>query len=193
MVDKIRQHILSGGTNRYLIPVAVVLAMLVVGRSGYNYWQQQLSQLDQSIAVHQMQLDKYRRIMENSARYEAANRALKTLQMQVRTQRFIAGETTTLAQAKFQNLIKQLALQHKIDIRSTKVLPVQEKDGLVLLRLRVDGKAEIANIERFLLALHGNSHYLFTPRLEIRVISRREQQFYYLTVEIMAIKDIKEG
>ncbi|GEM_PF-6878302 len=191
MVDKTtRQLGGSTGLNRYLIPVAIVLALLVGVRSGYNYWHQQLDDINQSIAVHQMQLDKYRRIIKNSARYEAANRALKTLQIKTRTQRFIDGGTTTLAQAKFQNLVKQLALQHKIDIRSTKVLPVQKKDGLVLLRLRVDGKAEIANIEHFLLALYSNNHYLFTPQLEIRVISSREKRFYYLTVEIAAIKEV---
>lgn len=176
--------------NQLLIPIAVFLLFIVVGRWGYGQWDEKTEALNERIELRELQLNKYTRIAENGENYAAVNRALLGLQDEVQKQRLFYAGTEALAQARFQNLVKDLAKNNAIDIRSTKIIPAHRQDGLGLLRLRIDAKAEIGAIRDFLLDLRVEDHYVFVSDLEIRTINSREDRYYYLTAELVAIQDI---
>lgn len=176
--------------RRFLIPIAVILAVMVVGRWAHERWTDHLQTLQQGIDMREMQLAQYTRIVENSARYESLNQALHGLREETRQRHLFSASTEALAQARFQTLVKELSRKNNIDIRTTKTVPSNRQDDFSLLRLRIDAKAEIGNIRDFLLDLRNDDHYIFVSDLEIRVINSREDRYFYLTAELEAIQDI---
>lgn len=186
----IREKLSSLQFSQLLIPVAIVLMLIVGGKWGVQKWNSQQETIQELIELRELQLAKYTRIANNSANYESSNRELQKLQLNLQQRRLFNSETESIAQAKFQNVIKELAAKNKIDIRSTKVLSSRTEDSLVLIHLRIDAKAEIGDIRDFLLDLRGNNHYIFVPDFEIRTINNRDQRYYYLTAGLVAIQAI---
>ena len=179
----------SLNTNQLLIPIALLLGLIVLGRTAYNYWDDKVGFLDQEIELRTMQLDQYNRIVGNSKNYETANRSLQELQADIQKQRLFSAGTEALAQARFQNLVKDLAQKNQIDIRSTKIIPARRQENFSLLHLRIDAKAEIGAISNFLLDLRTEDHYIFVSDLEIKIINSREERYYYMTAELATIQD----
>jgi len=186
----IRVKIANLRPNQLLIPVAIFLFIIVVGKLVFNAWSEKVSYYDDRIELRELQLNKYARISKNSEQYASINRALLKLQGNVQKQYLFHAGTEALAQAKFQSLIKKIAKANSIDIRSTKNIVVHQKDDLNLLRLRIDAKAEIGSIRDFLLDLRDEKHYIMVSDLRIRTINSREDRYYYLTTELVAIQDI---
>lgn len=176
--------------NQLLIPVAVFLLVIVVGRWIYGQWDEKIGYYNERIELRELQLNKYTRISRNSESYAAVNRALLNLQDEVQTQRLFYANTEALSQARFQNMVKDLAKKNSIDIRSTKIISAHRQDDFSLLRLRIDAKAEIGAIRDFLLDLRAEDNYIFVSNLEIRTINSREARYYYLTAELVAIQDL---
>lgn len=176
--------------NQLLIPVAIFLFVIVIGQWIYGWWDEKISGYNDRIELRELQLNKYARISKNSDNYSAVNRALLGLQDDVQKQRLFHASTEALAQAKFQNLIKDLAKKNSIDIRSTKTISAHRQDDFALLRLRIDAKGEIGAIRDFLLDVRAENHYIFVSDLEIRTINSRERRYYYLTSELVAMQDI---
>ena len=177
-------------SNQLLIPVAIFLFVIVIGQWIYGWWDEKISDYNDRIELRELQLNKYARISKNSDNYSAVNRALHDLQDDVQKQRLFHAGTEALAQAKFQNLVKNLAKKNRIDIRSTKIISAHRQDDFALLRLRIDAKGEIGAIRDFLLDVRAENHYIFVSDLEIRTINSRERRYYYLTSELVAMQDI---
>lgn len=175
--------------NQVLIPIAILLSLIVIGKWCYVQWDAAIIGLDEKIELRQLQLDKYARIANSSASYTAVNRALLNLQDDVQKRRLFHASTKALSQAKFQNLVKGLAKKDNIDIRSTKVVADERQGDVSLLRLRIDAKAEIGAIRDFLLDLKADEHYIFVSNLEIRIINTREVRYYYMSAGLVAIQD----
>lgn len=175
---------------KVLIPLAMILFVLVIVRWGHETWTEKTLFLNSVIELRELQLNKYTRIAENSGNYEAVNLALQRLQTEIQQKNLFYAASESLAQARFQSLVKNLAGKNLIDIRSTRVNPIRHQDDMVLLSLRIDAKAEIGAIRDFLLDLRSDPHYIFVSDLEIRIINSREDQFYYLTAGLVAIQDV---
>ena len=176
--------------NQLLIPVAVFLLLIVVGRWAYGQWDGKIDFFNEQIELRELQLSKYTRVVGNSENYAAVNRVLLNLQDEVHKQHLFHAGTESLAQARFHNLVKELAKKNSIDIRSTKIISDHHQDDLSLLYLRIDAKAEAGAIRDFLLDLRNENHYIFVSDLEIRIINARETRYYYLTTELVAIQYI---
>ena len=175
--------------KQFLIPIAVLLLLIVVGRWGYGQWNEKIESINEKIELRELQLDKYTRVVANSENYAAVNRVLLNLQDDVQKRRLFHARTEALAQARFQNLVKDLAKKNNIDVRSTKIIAEHGQGDISLLRLRIDAKAEAGAIRDFLLDLRAEKHYIFVADLEIRIINSREVRYYYLSVELVAIQD----
>lgn len=167
--------------------MAAVLLLVVLGQQGMQAYTMKSQALEEEIALRQLQYDKYSRIIRKSKDYLALNKALEKFRQDLLQSSFVWDETPSLSEARFQNLIKELAAANQVNVRLTKVLPRKTVDGLTLLQLNVNCRAEIGAIRDFLLAVQKNSHYLFFHKLEIKTISRREKRYYYLNAELMAL------
>ncbi len=176
--------------NQLLIPVAIFLFILVAGRWAMDQWHSHLADQDQMLELRLMQRDKYQRIIENSTAYEKLNTSLANMQETVDQKRLFKAASEALSQARFQNLIKDLATKNHIDIRSTRAVSLKAQEQVQRVGLRIDAKGEIGAIRDFLVDLRNDPHYIFISSLEVRTINPREQRYYYLTAELVAIQDL---
>ncbi|MBN2808028.1 MAG: hypothetical protein JXR80_00885 [Deltaproteobacteria bacterium] len=170
-----------------LLAFAGVLLLLVVGRAGLGFYRAQNQALDDEIALKTLQYEKFSRLIARQQEFAALDQALRKFDQEVKVAHLIQGETPTLTEVQFQNLLQTLARESAVDVRTTKVLPEVKKDGIKMLRLRLSCRAEIGAVKDFLLKINNNPKFIFLQEVEIKNISRREKRFYYLDAVVTAL------
>ncbi|RLB71650.1 MAG: hypothetical protein DRH04_01330 [Deltaproteobacteria bacterium] len=178
--------------RRFLLSLAVVLLLLVVARFLLGIYVQRNQELDQKISLLELQYEKSMRIIRSGKKIRARHEALKRYRRKLIADRFIWDETPSLAEARLQRLLKDMAAKSKIDVKTVKILPHVTLDGLEWLQLRVNCRAEIGPIVDFIVQVQNSPLYLFFRQLEIKSISRRDQRFFYLNFELAAATRMRE-
>jgi hypothetical protein len=170
-----------------LLTVAGILVLLLLVKSGWSYYQARNQTLDDEITLKTLQYQKYSRLVARRQEFVELNQALSKFQQEVETRYLVRGETPTLTEVRFQNLVQKLAQERKVDIRTTKFLPVRKQEGVKILPLRLNCRAEIGAIRDFLIAIHNSEKLIFIQEVEVKTISRREKRFYYLNAVVTAL------
>ena len=170
-----------------LLTVAGILVLLLLVKSGWSYYQARNQTLDDEITLKTLQYQKYSRLVARRQEFVELNQALSKFQQEVETRYLVRGETPTLTEVRFQNLVQKLARESKVDIRTTKFLPFRKKEGVKILPLRLNCRAEIGAIRDFLIAIHNSEKLIFVQEVEVKTISRREKRFYYLNAVVCAL------
>jgi hypothetical protein len=170
-----------------LLTVAGILVLVLLVKSGWSYYQARNQTLDDEITLKTLQYQKYSRLVARRQEFVELNQALSKFQQEVETRYLVRGETPTLTEVRFQNLVQKLARESKVDIRTTKFLPVRKKVGVKILPLRLNCRAEIGAIRDFLIAVHNSEKLIFIQEVEVKTISRREKRFYYLNAVVTAL------
>lgn len=173
--------------REFLLALAGVLLCLVAGRAGVGAYQARLGALDEEIALKKLQYEKFSRLVARQQEFIALDQALSRFHQEVKDKRLIRGETPTLTEVQFQNLLQTLARESAIDVRTTKVLPAAAKDGITTMRLSLSCRAEIGAIRDFLIKINNSDKLIFLQEMEIKNISRREKRFYYLNAVVGAL------
>lgn len=169
-----------------LLAVVGILLVLVIGRAGLGFYQAQNQALDDEIALKKLQFEKFSRLVARQQEFTALDQALLKFDQEVKNRNLVQGETPTLTEVKFQNLLQELARESSVDVRTTKVLPEVKKAGVTMLRLRLSCRAEIGSIKDFLIKINNSEKFIFLQEVEIKTISRREKRFYYFNAVISA-------
>lgn len=170
-----------------LIGVAVVLGLLFALRTGWGWYDSYRTHLEETIELKALQYEKLTRIAAGAKDYAELNKALQQFSQNLKMQRFIPGESQSLAEAQFQNIIKQTAVQNGINIRTMRTLPMTDKDGLKFTNISINARAEIGSIKKFLMAVRNHQKYIFCTEAEIKRISRREDRFFYFNCKLAAL------
>lgn len=170
--------------QRILMLAAALLALLVLLRYGPDLWQFQGVSLTQTLELKKQQYQKLSRIVASSDSLHDLNTSLKQKKQDFLTQHFISGGTESLSKATLQNIVKKLANDCGLNIRTTRMLESLEHAEFDLLRMSLDARAEIGQINNFLLKLRSNPHFLFVQRLEIKQIHNREARFFYFNAQV---------
>ncbi|HDS16234.1 MAG TPA: hypothetical protein ENN66_06410 [Proteobacteria bacterium] len=173
--------------REFLLALAAVLFFLVIAKAGYGVYQARSRALDDELALKQLQYEKLARLVARQQEFVELDQALSGFYQQVKERHLVRGETATLTDVQFQNLLQTLARESAIDVRSTKVMPEIRKDGVRLLRLRLNCRAEIGAIKDFLIRINNDDKFIFLQAFEIKNISSREKRFYYFNAEITAL------
>lgn len=170
-----------------LLVLAGILLLLVIGRAGLGAYQEQNRALDDEIALKKLQYEKFSRLVARRQEFAALDQALQKFDQEVKARHLVQGETPTLTEVQFQNLLQTLARESSIDVRTTKVLPEIKKDGITMLRLRLSCRAEIGAVKDFLIKINNSEKFIFLQEVEIKTISRREKRYYYLNAVVTAL------
>ena len=169
-----------------LLALVGILLLLVIGRAGLGAYQAHNQALDDEIALKKLQYEKFSRLVARQQEFAALDRALQKFDQEVKARHLVQGETPTLTEVQFQNLLQKLARESSIDVRTTKVLPEVTKDGITMLRLRLSCRAEIGAVKDFLIKINNSEKFIFLQEVEVKTISRREKRFYYLNAVVTA-------
>ncbi len=169
-----------------LLVVVGILLVLVIGRAGLGFYQAQNQALDDEIALKTLQFEKFSRLVARRQEFVALDQALQKFDQEIKNRNLLQGETPTLTEVKFQNLLQKLAKESSVDVRTTKVLPEIKKTGVTMVRLRLSCRAEIGAIKDFLIKVNNSDKFIFLQEIEVKTISRREKRFYYFNAVISA-------
>jgi len=111
-------------------------------------------------------LQRYQQIAARDAellpQYEAQ------LQRQRQSGNHLRSETSALAGAELQRLVKAATSANQAQIMSTQLLPVSEQDGFLRVALKVRLRGEFPAILRSLYDLETNEVYMFVDELALR-------------------------
>lgn len=98
--------------------------------------------------------------------------------------RLLSGSTPPLAASELQKLVKELAGQAGVEVRSERILPVVEHGNLLEIPLEITVAGGIREIVSLLYHLEGTPKLLILKELKIRVISVGQPRDLLTTVTV---------
>lgn len=158
--------------ERLLVGAAILVAVLV---GGYLYlvepWLAEIRDLQENrIPARERVLAKARaRIAQRDAiqrQLAEASRAVDRL-----TARFLPGATPSLAASELQKLVKELAKESGVEVRSERILPAVERDALQEISVEITFSGGIREVVNFLHQLERTTRLLTLHDFKARVIS----------------------
>jgi predicted negative regulator of RcsB-dependent stress response len=174
------------GQRKVLLLVAGVLLALVVFRTGWTEYSQYNQEVDQQIDMKKMEYQKLVKLVSKGDQFKELNKELNQFKNNVVDKRFIQAATPALAEAKFQNLVNQLAEENAVRVLSVRVLPRQEAQYFNILKIGINCRAEIGAIKDFLKKIRDKTLFVFFDELEIKRINRREERFFNFNAQLLA-------
>lgn len=100
------------------------------------------------------------------ARLDEASRAVEEA-----AERLLPGATPPLAASELQKLVKELAGQAGVEVRSERILPPVERGGLLEIPLEITVSGGIREVVALLYRLEGTTKTLTLQELKVRVVS----------------------
>ena len=171
-----------------LLGVAVVLGLLFVFRAGWNWHQNSMERLEESIELKSMQYEKLMGLLAEADKLNGEHKALLALEREMVEKRFIKEATVSLSEAAFQNFVKELIQKHGLELRTMKSLPLSKrKDGVETLNLNINVKAEIGPIRDFLMSVRNSGKFVYFTELEIKSAYVKEPRFFNLSAKLAAL------
>ncbi|MEE8123115.1 MAG: type II secretion system protein GspM [Alphaproteobacteria bacterium] len=127
-----------------------------------------------SISHSRELLVRHLQIAAQRARLETELEELRRAQSS--TGRFLEGGGIELVAAEAQNKVKNLIDANGATLKSTQILPAQEKDNFRKLTIRVTMSADTEALQRIFHALETANPYLFLDNIDIRARRRRARR-----------------
>ncbi len=127
-----------------------------------------------SISHSRELLVRHLQIAAQRARLETELEELRRAQSS--TGRFLEGGGIELVAAEAQNKVKNLIDANGATLKSTQILPAQEKDNFRKLTIRVTMSADTEALQRIFHALETANPYLFLDNIDIRSRRRRARR-----------------
>jgi type II secretory pathway component PulM len=147
--------LLGGGFPLLLLYLAVVSPLLSLEES----WSQELRH-------RTLILTKYQNLLGSKNRVIKANKTLKAALVRVEAQ-FLSGSSPAVASADLQEILKNLAKDHGVQMTSAKVLQPREAGPYLEVPVQVQMTASISQLVTLLYHLEHEKKLLFIPELNI--------------------------
>jgi len=179
-------HAASSRRNILLI-VAVALVLIMVFRAGVSWYLDYSQKIDSLIESKTLQFEKLTRLLAEATSYASEGDALNKLEREKLEKHFIKGPTPSLSEAAFQNLVKDMAQQNQIELKTMRILPTIKKDNLVLLQMSVSSRSEIGAISDFLLTVRNSEKFMYFSEVEIEATQYQESRFFNFTAKLTAL------
>jgi type II secretory pathway component PulM len=175
--------LLGGGFLLILLYLAVISPLLSLGDS----W-------SESLARRRQILTKYQELLESKAKVVEANQAMKAALARTEAQ-FLSGSSPALASAELQEILKNLAKDHGVQMTSAKVLPPREAGPYLEVPVQIQLTATISQLVTLLYHLEHEKKLLFIPELDINAPRwvKGEQGVAPLQINLVISGVIKKG
>ncbi|MBK1717423.1 type II secretion system protein GspM [Thiocystis violacea] len=147
----------------FVLPLLLLAAVAIP-------WATRVSELNETIATHEDQLRRYRRLVQS----------LPTLQAELEQARtnnafeafYFKAPTQALAGAQLQGLVQEIVSGSAGRLISTQILPEEKKDDPPLVRVRTQIQGSTETLLEVLYRLEQARPFLFVERLSIRSSAR---------------------
>ena len=157
--------------ERALVGVAV-LGALVIG--GYIYivepLRQRNAQQNELIPVREARLER-RRLLIGQRTALTADLAEADKRVAAESQRLLQGPTPPLAASELQKLVKDLAAAVGVDVRSERVLPTADRNGLIEVPIEITVAGGIRESVSLLSRIDQTPKLLTVQDFKMRVVS----------------------
>jgi type II secretion system (T2SS) protein M len=100
---------------------------------------------------------------------------------------WLKGDSEALTAAGLQTTLAQLATANRVRFASTRALPPRERDGMQLIGVSVQFKAEVDQVRGFLFRIESHKPFLFVEGLQVRPVSPFSQS----AQELNSILDVR--
>ena len=171
MIEKLdkkqRRHLAIG------ILAGAIIAILMI--TAGPVWVANASRQD-ALDEAQERLQRYQQIAARDQELLPQYQAL--LQKQRSAGNHLRSETSAVAGAELQRLVKTITGQNKAQILSTQLLPVSEEEGLLRVALKVRVRGPLPAILQSLYEIETDDVYMFVDGLTVRdnMVGRARQQ-----------------
>ena len=172
---------------RVLLVMAFGLAVALTANFVWMTIVEYERELDQRLEVRTLEYRNLRRLIAGSADYAEQTASLQAFQERLVREHLVKAASPALSEAMFQNVVNELSSSSGVNVLSMRMLPRTERDGVPLLRLMINSRAEISAIKDFLLAVETNARLIFFDEMEIRQISPNERRFYSFNAQLAAV------
>jgi type IV pilus assembly protein PilO len=152
----------------------LVGGLIAVGVLGYIYGVEPLVQHHRDtlaqIASREQLLQRQERLLARRDRYREEREALQA-EVTRRRGRLLPGDKAPLAASELQKLVKSIALDTGVEVRSERVLPTTDRGGYVEVPVEVTLAGPIRSLVTFLSKLEAVPAQVGIQDLKIRVAS----------------------
>lgn len=100
---------------------------------------------------------------------------------------FLEGETDALRTANLQALITKVAQEHGVRLSSTRVIPVQEEQGLRFIGVQAELNADTPQLQAMLLSIEAQRPFLFVRSLQVVPSASRRSESDELRVRFAVV------
>lgn len=140
--------------------VALVYLLVVMPIMGLeDDWTRELAQKGRLLV-------KYQHLIDHKARVVKGNKEMKAALAQAESQ-FLAGNNPAVASADLQEILKNLAREHGVQLTSTKVLQSREAGPYLEVPLQAQLSCTTGQLLTILYQLEHHKKLLFVPELEV--------------------------
>ncbi len=194
MIAIIRQKMNPFLVNRdkrmqLLLFVALLLFMIVAARFVWSWMREYDQELDQRIEMKILEYGNLQRLIAGSQEFASQASSLHEFRERLAREHLVKEASPPLSEAMFQNIVNQLTTDNGVDVLSMRMLPRAEHEGVLLLRLVINTRAEISAIQDFLTAVESNPRILFFEEMEIKQISQNERRFLHFNAHLAAVTE----
>ena len=179
-----------GNGRKILLVSAGLLLLVVAAQAGWSRYSAVQRNLEQEIDLLTVQLEKQKRIVEQSQVYRQTNQELKDLRQEIVSTKLIQGDTPALAEAKLQNLITNMAKDYEVNILSMRMLPREKERFFTVVHMGISGRSEIKAIKDFVAHIEHEERFISISKLEIKIVNRREERYFNFSAQIEALASI---
>ena len=164
----------------------MAMVFLLIAGAIYRMWPQiqDIFAADDTIALKKKQLIKYRKMLQSAGDLEKSLALAKTTIKQAESG-LLTGKTPTLAAADIQKVIREMAKESQMEIKSIRVLKPEDVDESLYLSIPVEfvAKGVIRQLKEFLYRIMASPKYLTVQKVKISVRLRRNRSTKSGTLE----------
>ena len=170
--------------ERNLIGLAVVSAAVI---GGYVYVieppREQAQHRAELVPAREAQLQRRRLLIAQRASL-ASELAETARRLEVQSDRLLKGPTPPLAASELQKLVKDVAAAANVEVRSERILPTADRDGLQEVPIEITVAGGIRESMNVLDQLERTSKLLTMQDLKVRVISAGQPRDLLTTITV---------